>query len=150
MSLRIPHNAWILVGDGEKALFFRNEGDADYPNLVTLEVLQHENPPTHEQGSDRPGRYNDGPQVQRSAVDDTDWHELEKKRFASELATHLYQAAHRNEFDHLIVVAPPRVLGELRQSFHKEVQSRIVAEIDKELTKHPIHEIERILVTKTS
>ena len=29
MSVTIDHNAWVMVGDGEKALFFRNEGDAE-------------------------------------------------------------------------------------------------------------------------
>ncbi len=149
MSLQIPHDAWVLVGDGEKALFFRNEGDTEYPNLVTIEVLNHPNPPTHEQGADRPGRFNKGPDVQRSAVGDTDWHRMEEEKFAGELADHLYRAAHRNEFEQLIVVAPPRVLGELRDSFHKEVKSRILAEVDKDLTNHPVDQIERVLVEKT-
>ena len=39
--------------DREKALFFRNEGDALYPNLEVVDVLKHENPSTREQGSDR-------------------------------------------------------------------------------------------------
>lgn len=29
-AVRIDHNAWVMVGDGEKALFFRNEGDATF------------------------------------------------------------------------------------------------------------------------
>jgi protein required for attachment to host cells len=35
----------------------------------------------------------------------------------------------------LIVVAPPRTLGDLRRAFHADVKERIVAEIDKDLTK---------------
>jgi protein required for attachment to host cells len=34
----------------------------------------------------------------------------------------------------------------LRHAFHADVKSRIVAEIDKDLTKHPIGEIEKHLV----
>ena len=55
-GLMIDHDAWVMVGDGEKALFFRNEGDAPYPNLEVVDVLEHENPKTREQGTDRPGR----------------------------------------------------------------------------------------------
>jgi len=55
-KLRIPHDAFVFVGDGRKALFLRNEGDEKFPNLKTERVFQDENPPTHEQGSDRPGR----------------------------------------------------------------------------------------------
>lgn len=149
MTLNIPHDAWILVGDGEKALFLRNDGDAVHPNLVTMDVMAQENPSTRDQGADRPGRFNDGPSAHRSSVEQTDWHQLAEDRFAHDLADRLYQAAHAGEFQHLIVVAPPRVLGELRQSFHKEVQSRIVAEVDKTLTNHPVHKIEKLLVEKS-
>ena len=149
MTLQIPHDAWILVGDGEKALFLRNDGDESFPNLVTMDVIQHANPATRDQGSDRPGRFSNGPSVQRSAVENTDWHRIEKDRFASEMTGHLRKAALDNAFSHLIVVAPPHVLGELRHAMDKHVQARVLVEIDKDLTNHPVHEIERVLVEKS-
>lgn len=142
---RIPHDAWILVGDGEKALIFRNEGDSEYPNFEVLRVLEQDNPPTHEQGVDTPGRFHDGPNVQRSAVEETDWHRLEKERFAGDIAERLYRYSHDNAFSQLIVVAPPLVLGELRKHFHQEVAERVVAEIDKTLTNHPVDRIEKVI-----
>jgi protein required for attachment to host cells len=45
----------------------------------------------------------------------------------------------------LVVVAPPRTLADLRQAFHADVKSRIIAEIDKDLTKHSVYEIEKHL-----
>jgi len=51
-KLAIPHNAFVFVGDGRKALFLRNEGDEKFPNLVTERVFVDENPPTHEQGTE--------------------------------------------------------------------------------------------------
>ena len=45
----------IFVGDGRKALFLRNDGDEKFPNLKTEQVFADENPPTHEQGTDKPG-----------------------------------------------------------------------------------------------
>ncbi|MCC6982095.1 MAG: host attachment protein, partial [Bauldia sp.] len=48
-------------------------------------------------------------------------------------------------FENLVVVAPPRILGVLREAFHPEVRNRILAEVDKTLTQHPVPEIERIL-----
>lgn len=143
-AIKIPPEALVLVGDGEKAMFLRNRGDADYPNLVVERLLEHDNPPTREQGTDQPGRMNDA-MGHKSAVDNTDWHRLEKERFAKELADRLYKYAHAGRFQHLIVVAPPQVLGNLRNDFHSEVKKRIVAEIDKTLTQHPVHEIERLL-----
>src|SRR5690348_201438 len=71
---RLKHGIWVLVADGEKALFLRNEGDAEYPNLQVVRELHEENPATRDQGTDRPGRLSDGPSAHRSAVADTDWH----------------------------------------------------------------------------
>jgi protein required for attachment to host cells len=45
----------------------------------------------------------------------------------------------------LVVVAPPRTLADLRHAFHAGVKNRIIAEIDRDLTKHPVHEIEKHL-----
>ena len=55
-KLQIPHNAFVFVGDGRKALFPLNAGDKKFPNLKTERIFVDDNPPTHEQGSDRPGR----------------------------------------------------------------------------------------------
>jgi protein required for attachment to host cells len=142
--VKIPHDAWILVGDGKKALILRNQGDQVHPNLVLERRFDQENPPTHEQGSDRPGRTNDA-FGNRSAYENADWHQLEESRFAKELADELYRSAHQGAFDKLIVVAPPRVLGILREKFHPEVRERILGELDKTLTQHPVPDIERIL-----
>ena len=144
-SLQIPAEAWILVGDGEKALVLQNEGDVEYPNLRKRQVFEQENPPTHEQGADRPGRMADTGVGQRSALDDADWHTLAKDDFAKEIAAKMYAAAHAGKFQKLVVVAPPHVLGELRKNWHQEVSDRVIAEVDKTLTNHPINKIEKLL-----
>lgn len=48
--------------------------------------------------------------------------------------------------DALVVAAPPRTLADLRQAFHTVVERRIIAEVDKDQTKHPVGEIEKHLV----
>jgi protein required for attachment to host cells len=143
---KLAHDIWVVVADGEKALFLRNEGDAKYPNLQVMRELSEENPPTREQGTDRPGRYHDGPSAHRSAVEETDWHRVAKERFAEEIAQRLYKWAHRGDFERLVIVAPPLVLGEMRQKLHKEVTDRVEAEISKTLTGHPVDQIEKILM----
>ena len=144
-GVTIDHNAWVMVGDGEKALFFRNEGDAAYPNLEVVNVLSHDNPRTSEQGTDRPGRSHASVGTARSAMQETNWHKLEKHRFAVEIADSLYKSAHRGDYSQLIIVAPPMTMGDLRKAFHKEVSQRVVAEVSKNLTNIPPHEIERVL-----
>ena len=143
--LKLHHDAWVVVADGEKALFLRNEGDEVYPNLEVFREVKEENPSTHDQGTDRPGRFNDGPSPHKSAVEETDWHRIEKERFAKEIAERLYKAAHRGDFDRLVIVAPPLVMGEMRKELHKEVKDRLVAEIPKTLTNHAVIDIEKIV-----
>ncbi|WP_418001092.1 host attachment protein [Mesorhizobium erdmanii] len=145
MSINLRHGIWVMVADGEKALFLKNAGDNLYPNLEVVHQMEQENPPTREQGTDSPGRYNDGPSVHRSAVEDTDWHRIGKERFADEIAAWLYKLAHRGEFDEIVLVAPPLVLGTMRKKLHKEVGDKVTAEIPKTLTNHAVFEIEALL-----
>ena len=41
----------------------------------------------------------------------SDWHELEKQRFAADIADLLCELAHRGLFSGIVLVAAPRVLG---------------------------------------
>jgi protein required for attachment to host cells len=134
-----------MVGDGKKALFFRNEGTPRHVNLVVERILEQENPATRDQGTDKPGRYLGSDGKGRSAMEETDWHQLAEDRFAHEISTALYRLAHANQFDQLIVVAPPKIMGNLRESFHQEVTRRIVAEIPKDLAGRPKDEIARVI-----
>ncbi|WP_373353834.1 host attachment protein [Pseudoroseicyclus sp. CXY001] len=145
-EISLKHDTYVMVADGEKALLFRNEGDEKFPNLEVVREFHEENPPTREQGTDRPGRMNDGGgRVQKSALDEADWHKLAKERFADELAERLYKLAHKGAFEHLVIVAPPVVLGEMRQKLHKEVEAKVIAEVPKTLTGHPVDKIEAVL-----
>ncbi|WP_263624951.1 host attachment family protein [Pseudooceanicola marinus] len=138
----LPHDAWVLVADGEKALFLRNVTDGEDPFLEVVRKKEQENPSDYDQSANRPGRMHDTGVGQRSAVDDTDWHELAKERFADELAEMLYKRAHRGDFGKIVLVAPPKVLGELRKKIHQEVAKKVIGEVPKTLTNHPVDEIE--------
>jgi protein required for attachment to host cells len=141
----LTQGTWVLVADSEKALFLENTTDAQNPNLKVRRKDEQENPSDREQSATRPGRFNDGPSVHRSAVDDTDWHQLAKERFASDLADRLYKMAHKGKFDRLVLVAAPEVLGELRKNLHKEVADCVVGEVAKNLTNHETSKIEEMV-----
>lgn len=141
----LTNGTWVLVADGEKALFLRNLTDAENPNLEIVRQESQDNPATHEQGTDRPGRMQDTGVQQLSAMQETDWHRLEEARFANDLADLLYRMAHAHKFERIVLCAPARVLGELRTKMHKEVADRVVGEVRKELTNHPRDEIEQVL-----
>ncbi|MFS0737002.1 host attachment family protein [Sphingomonas sp. 1P06PA] len=144
--MNVPHDSHVLVADGRKLLFLRNAGDAAAPNLEVVRKREQDNPPTREQGTDQPGRAFASNGSGRNAYEQTDFHEIEEQRFAAEVADMLKRRALANEFEKLIIIAPPSTLGELRKHYHKEVQARITGELAKDLTGHPIDEIERLLI----
>lgn len=167
--MQVPHNAFVMVADGRKLLFFRNEGDAANPNLQVEHAEERVNPANRDQTTDAAGGASStqtgagAPRVAqggsnhaqgggaqfapaRGTFEETDFHQLEEDRFAAEAAEMLKKRALANAFEKLIIVAPPRTLGELRKHYHKEVESRLMAEIDKDLTGHPVDQIEQALL----
>jgi protein required for attachment to host cells len=122
-------------------------GSIQKPDLAVETVLRQENPPTREQATGRPGRVHARLGPQRSAVVDTDWHQVAEDRFAVEIADALYRLIHANHFQKLIVVAPPKVLGTLRKAFRKEVRDRLEAQVPKELASHSINDIKNELAS---
>ena len=73
--MKIEHDAWVVIADGRKALIARNTGALFAPKLEVHSVLEAPaNPPTHEQGTDRPGRAHESSSARRSGMEQTDWH----------------------------------------------------------------------------
>ena len=144
--IRIPHNTYVIVGDGRKALFLRNEGNATELRLKTEQVLRNDNPPTREQGSDQPGRSFASVGSRRSSMEQADWHEIGEQRFARTIADALEALARDRDVAGFIIAAPPRTLAELRRILDTNVKQRIIAELDKDLTGHPVSEIEQQLL----
>ncbi len=144
--VRIHNKAWVLVGDGRKALFLRNEGDADLLDLRRASVRLDDNPATREQGTDAPGRSINSVGGARSAVEATDWHDLAEHRFAESVAAEIDEAVRTGQCREITLVAPPKVLGDLRKSLHGETLKHVMGEVAKDLTHHRIGDIEQILV----
>ena len=140
--MQVPHDSVILVADGRKSLFFRNQGDAAFPNLSVVEKDGRKDAAHHEIASDLAGRASN---TLGSSMEEADFHQQDEDRFAAETAEMLKERVLRHEFESLVVVAPPRTLGELRKHYHVEVERRIVAELPKDLVNTPVAEIEKIL-----
>jgi protein required for attachment to host cells len=144
-KLKIRQGDWIVACDGKKALVLENTGDEKFLNLKTREAFEHSDPKTRELGIDAPGRSFNAVTNGRSAMDQVDWHEQEEQRFLQKLLDYLNAAVHAGQVKSLIIVAPPRALGVLRQSYSHEVRKALRGEIDKDLVKMPVHEIEKHL-----
>src|SRR5882724_5104373 len=120
-EMRIRAGDWVVVCDGAKALILENAGDAKFPNLKTRETYAQPDPKTHEQGTDAPGRSISSVGSARSAVEQTDWHDLAEQRFLHDLAQRLDAAVTAGETKSLIMIAPPRALGVLRHAYSRAV-----------------------------
>jgi protein required for attachment to host cells len=167
--MQVPHDAVVLVADGRKMLFLRNEGDSAFPNLQVVDKEIHPNPKDSDQKTDLAGQSSStqsGPGAPAVAqggsmhaqgggaqfapsggtMGEADYHQLEEDRFAAETAEMLKRRALNNEFESLIIIAPPRTLGELRKHYHKEVSDRLKGEIGKDLTGHTVPQIEEALL----
>jgi protein required for attachment to host cells len=145
---QIPHNALVVVGTGERAVFLRNSGTIMNPSLAVESVFEQSNPPNREQGTEGP-THGGATAIRspRSSIEPTDWHQLNEERFAREIADRLYDLAHENRFGRLLIVAPPRLLGRLRKSMHKEVVDRIEAEVPKELATTSVRALQQELAS---
>jgi protein required for attachment to host cells len=73
----------------------------------------------------------------------TERHDVEL--FAKEIAHRIDHARAQNEFDKLMLVAPPKMLGLLRQSLPATAQSFLAGEISKDLVQHGPEAILRLI-----
>jgi protein required for attachment to host cells len=144
-ALSIQPGEWVIVCDGAKALVLENVGDAKFPNLKTRDVYEQKVLATHDMGTDAPGRSHSSTGAGSSSVAQTDWHDQQEKTFLTELAQKLEAAVKSHQVKSLIVVAPPRALGVIRQHYGHALKGAVRAELDKDFVKMPVHEIEKHL-----
>lgn len=137
--MRIDTGTWVLVLDGEKALLLENVTDAANPSLRQVQKSLNEGPADPDRSS---------VDERAAAGKHSDHSTVEEPRFVQEMADRLYRDAHAGRFERLVVVAGPEALGTFRKRLHPEVAQRIVGEVHKTLTKHPLPEIERILAAE--
>jgi protein required for attachment to host cells len=134
---------WILVADGARARILQSEGWGSGLTPVPGQTRHNSNPPTREQGTERPGRVQESANSARHAMAPrVDWHRYEKHLFATELAAVLNRAGQDKAFDRLVIVAPPGTLGDLRAKLDKNTRRRVTAELDKDLTNETLDELE--------
>lgn len=140
--MKLKHGAWVVVADGEKYLLLRNKLDSEFIDLRVISGEELVNPPAHEQSSDRSGRMNDAGPGGKSALAETDWHKVEKQRFAQHLAERLENSADKGAYEDIVIIADAQTLGQLRAACGDKTKARLVGEIAKDLTNMPVNKIE--------
>ncbi|MEQ1650925.1 MAG: host attachment protein, partial [Hyphomicrobium sp.] len=97
-------------------------------------------------GRDKPPRTFESTGTRRSAAEGVDLHQRAEDTFVTGIIDDLAKAAAEGAFEHAVVIAPPVALGEMRKAASKDLAARIVAWLDKDLTKEPIPAITAAVV----
>jgi protein required for attachment to host cells len=129
---------WVIVADSGRAQLLIPDEDetqllpADLPGLSAVDVSRH----ARDVKSDRPGRsFSSERGGVRHAIEPRhDYHKQEKHKFAAAMADAINRACLAQDYDRLVLVVPPRTLGELRSLLSDRVQAHMSV-IPKDLTK---------------
>jgi protein required for attachment to host cells len=129
----IPHGTLVAVADGTKIELFHNDGDETDLKLSALPK-----PDIHAHGKDSGGHH-------RSSTAEHAKHLQEEDAFAAAVVGWLNHQTIGGKIEHLIVIAAPRALGEMRRHYHVTLKNRLLGELAKELTGQPAATIEHEL-----
>lgn len=131
--MKLPDGATVAVIDGQKVKLFRNAGQDDTPKLTALPepAVNQDN---HGSGAGH-----------HSSSANPDHGQLEEDSHTAGVAAVLNKAASVGNIKHLVVIASPKALGELRKHYGKPLSGVIEKEIAKDLTGHSIPDIEKAI-----
>lgn len=126
---------WIVIANATDARIYQQNNDA-----TTLQLTQHfhsEKAHLHAKDvvTDRAGRVFESAVIGRHALEPTtELHREAKIEFAHEIMAFINHAIANHEFETLILVASPKLLGELRKQIHKPPTQATILEIAKDLS----------------
>lgn len=139
--MKLAAQMWIAAIDGAKAIVMVNEGTAFEPRLKVLSTMTQDNPPTREQGRDRPGRMNDMSGPHKSSMEAPDLHQRAEDAFITDVMHALERHAEKGEFEKIVLAAPPVALGTVRKQIGPALKPTIVKEIAADYVKMPTQDI---------
>ena len=144
MAAQMEH-ALIIVFDGAGARYFKLSPKGRLQLLKEVASVLHRK--TSETVSDRQGRgfASAGGGIRSPYEPKHDPHKMEKHNFVHRMVKELDDSYDRNEFKHLVLVAPERSLGEFRTLAPDKLRKAVSHEVPKELTHLSEHELERRL-----
>ncbi len=133
---------WVLVADGARARIFESHGHAGTLTPAFDFESASSQAPSRAIASDKAGRTFAGSgQGHHAKQPTTDPHEYEKVRFLRNMTRRLEGGYKSGAFKRLVLVAPPKALGKLRSALSGPVRNSVTAEVNKDLTHLPVHEL---------
>lgn len=134
-----PIVTWILLANTRNAKVLVHRGPGS--GLVPV-ADKHWSAEEVETARDRAGVGHSiaGPGV--SAVEQTDHQRLSSARFARDVMGKLSDGVAANEFERLVLVAGPLMLGLMRKAMDHRLKYALIGEVDKDLSALPIGALE--------
>ena len=132
--MKVPRRALVALANGERFVLMRNVGEVFEPRLERIGELDLE------LTNFAAGARHQDPAGQRSGSTDID-----ELAHGAAIAEWLNTQTLRGGIDQVVIAADPKTLGQIRQHCHKELESRIVGELAKDLINSPMPDIEQAL-----
>jgi protein required for attachment to host cells len=139
--------AWVVVTDASRGRILGYDTSAKEWSLLR----ELDNPNGRAKGSelltDAPGRQRQSfGRGSRPALEPhTDPKVVERDRFVRELAHELNRAHAHRDYEGLVIVAAPQVLGQLRSSLTSVVEKSVLASLDKDYTQLELRDLKERL-----
>lgn len=131
---------WVVVADSERAMVLENTGSARDPALT---LVASETAEDLLALSDRSARLRD--RKQTLTTEPPDYDRIAGETLADDLVRGLAAQARRGAFERLVIAAPPQVLSAFRDRMDHALRARVVAELPKTLTHHPLPRMADVL-----
>lgn len=140
---------WALLADAARARVLRHPGraiDRAGAPMETIFEVSAEHRPLREIMTDAPGRSFASTGARRSSMEyHSDPAREETRRFAQAILSDLEDRLARQESEQLVIYAPPRMLGLLREAMSERMTSVVISEVPKDITKLPERELRELL-----
>ena len=135
------HVTYIIVADSHSARIFsklnkKSPLELLHQLVADLDLKEHKKPTK---------TYSNDGTLRHGVEPHTDPREVEKQHFAHEIINFIDHALKQNEFEDLILVAPPKMLGFLSNDLGEQLSKRVIKKIDKNITEMKIDELEKYL-----
>jgi protein required for attachment to host cells len=141
-----PIKTLYVIADGGRARFVERDENGAFRTIASFASAEvHER--AHDLGLDRPARVKESANAARHAVEPRrDLHVAAKEDFVKHVAGEIDAEHGRKSFDKLVLVAPTRVLAELKEKLSKAMAKLAADSLQKDLTKVPDHDLAEHLV----
>ena len=130
--MKLPKGATVAVSDGETFHLFRNSGDGAHPQLTGL---------AHGKIDAHHGAHGG----HHSSSANPDDRQTGEDSFATGTIDYLNTEVLEGRITSLLVIAPPKTLGDMRKHYHQRLSAVLLGEIGKELTGHSIADVEKAI-----